>query len=262
MTGSARRWRWPSGWGSRLRSLMAVRALIVNADDFGLSPGVNAGVARAHENGILTSASLMVRHRSATEAAAYARATPALGLGLHVDLGEWVRRDGMWTTLYEVVPLEEDPGAVQGEVEAQLERFRELTGREPTHLDSHQHVHRWEPIVEVFRRVAAQLGVPLRNEMGGVRYCGDLYGHDANGAPLPQAVTAEALVDIIRALEPGVTELACHPGLGADTGSAYDTEREQEVEVLCDPHVAAALRREDIALRSFADIASTGSGTR
>ena len=56
------------------------RALIVNADDFGLSPGVNAGVARTHEQGILTSASLMVRQPAADEAAAYARATrPAAG---------------------------------------------------------------------------------------------------------------------------------------------------------------------------------------
>ena len=73
---------------------MTERTLIVNADDFGLSPGVNAGVARTHEEGIVTSASLMVRQPAAEEAAAYARATPALGVGLHVDLGEWVWQDG------------------------------------------------------------------------------------------------------------------------------------------------------------------------
>ena len=59
-----------------------------------------------------------------------------------------------------------------------------------------------------------------------------------------------------------MTELACHPGIGADTGSPYDHEREQEVEVLCDPGVAEALRREGIALRSFADVASDGTGAR
>jgi predicted glycoside hydrolase/deacetylase ChbG (UPF0249 family) len=241
---------------------MSARGLIVNADDFGLSPGVNAGVARTHEQGILTSASLMVRHPAAAAAAAYARAAPGLSLGLHVDLGEWARRDGGWTAVYEVVPLEGDPAAVEAEVEAQLHRFRQLMGRDPTHLDSHQHVHRWKPVIALFRGLAARLGVPLRHDAGGVRYCGDLYGHDEHGDPIPAAITPAALIDIIRGLKPGVTELACHPGIGADTGSAYDREREQEVEVLCDPRVAAALREEGVALRSFADMASDSARGR
>jgi chitin disaccharide deacetylase len=241
---------------------MADRALIVNADDFGLSAGVNAGVARTHEEGILTSASLMVRQPGAEQAAAYARATPALGVGLHVDLGEWVLRDGAWTAVYEVVPIDGDPHAVEAEVRGQLARFRALTGREPTHLDSHQHVHNWESVTEVFQRLATQLRVPLRHHLGGVAYCGDLYGHDEHGHTIPEAITAAALIQIIGSLAPGVTELACHPGIGADTGSPYGREREQEVEVLCDPGIVDALRREGIALRSFADVASDGIGAR
>jgi chitin disaccharide deacetylase len=247
---------------SRLDGVIGERALIVNADDFGLSPGVNAGVARTHEEGILTSASLMVRQPAAAEAAAYARSTPALSLGLHVDLGEWVRRHGTWTAVYEVVRLDGDPAAVEAEVRTQLERFRSLTGRDPTHLDSHQHVHRWEPVVELFQRLAHELRIPLRHQRGGVRYCGDLYGHDERGEPIPEALTADALIDIIHGLRPGITELACHPGIGADTGSAYDHERAQEVEVLCDARVAAALAREGVTLLSFADIASEHSRTR
>jgi predicted glycoside hydrolase/deacetylase ChbG (UPF0249 family) len=114
-------------------------------------------------------------------------------------------------------------------------------------------------VTGVMRRLATQLGIPLRERLGGVRYCGDLYGHDAFGEPIPEAVTPRALIEIIRHLEPGVTELACHPGIGADTGSTYDAEREQEVEVLCDPSVAAALQREEVVLLSFADIPSSDS---
>ena len=66
------------------------RAVIVNADDFGLSAGVNRGIAAAFEGGIVTSASLMVRPDAAAEAASYARLHPVLGVGLHIDLGEWV----------------------------------------------------------------------------------------------------------------------------------------------------------------------------
>lgn len=238
------------------------RLLIVNADDFGLSPGVNAGVARTHEHGILTSASLMVRRPAAPAAADYARATPSLGLGLHVDLGEWVREDGGWRPVYEVVPLDDGPEVIWSETRAQLARFRELTGRDPTHLDSHQHVHNWEGVTGIFRRLAGELGVPLRHQLGGVRYCGDLYGHDEHGVPIPEAISFDAFTEIIRGLKPGTTELACHPGLGADTGSPYDREREQEVEVLCDPRVAEALDRAGVALRSFADIASGNEGSR
>jgi predicted glycoside hydrolase/deacetylase ChbG (UPF0249 family) len=60
---------------------MTRRVLIVNADDFGLSPGVNRSVVQAHERGIVTGASLMVRWPAATEATAYARANPGLSLG-------------------------------------------------------------------------------------------------------------------------------------------------------------------------------------
>src|SRR5688572_8280893 len=112
------------------------RFLIVNADDFGRSRGVNLGVIKAHQQGILTSASLMVRWPAATEAARQGRENPDLSLGLHVDLGEWVFRDDRWVPVYEVVRLEE-VGGVEAEVSRQLTSFRELVGRDPTHLDSH-----------------------------------------------------------------------------------------------------------------------------
>jgi chitin disaccharide deacetylase len=75
------------------------RVLVVNADDFGRSPGVNRGVIKAHTDGIVTSATLMVRWPAAEEAAAYARRS-SLSLGFHLDLGDWQYRDGHWHTLY------------------------------------------------------------------------------------------------------------------------------------------------------------------
>ena len=70
-----------------------------------LQRGRQPGVAEAHERGIVTSASLMVRWDAADTAAAYARSRPQLGVGLHLDLGEWVHRDGTWVALYERVDL-------------------------------------------------------------------------------------------------------------------------------------------------------------
>jgi chitin disaccharide deacetylase len=196
-----------------------------------------------------------VRFPAAAEAAEYARGAPGLSLGLHVDLGEWVYSDGDWETVYEVVSLD-DPDAVVDEVGRQVETFRRLTGRDPSHIDSHQHVHNWDPVVTSFRTLALALGVPLRHYTHGVRYCGDLYGQSSDGTPIPGAITVQALIDIIRDLPAGITELACHPGLGDDSGSIYGRERAQEVDVLCDPHVRAALDRERVVLQSFTDLAS------
>src|SRR4051812_48566030 len=115
---------------------MVMRYLIVNADDFGASAGVNRGIIRAREQGTVTSTSLMVRHSAVAAAAEYARAHPSFAVGLHVDLGEWVYRGGRWEPRYEVVNGE-DPAAVGGEVRRQLDAFQRLLGRPPSHLDSH-----------------------------------------------------------------------------------------------------------------------------
>jgi len=224
------------------------RALIVNADDFGLSAGTNTGIVRAYERGIVTSASLMVRAPASTDAASYARTRPQLSVGLHMDLGEWVYIHGTWVARYEHGPAEE-------EIPRQLERFRTLVGRDPTHLDSHQHVHRTEPVATLMTRLSDELGVCLRGR-GNVEYCGDYYGQTGTGEPLPEAITTAALVRLVERTPPGTTELACHPGLDLDLDSPYRMERAREVEALCDPVVRAALQREGVRLLSFATLRS------
>ena len=226
--------------------------LIVNADDFGLSPGVNSGIIRAHEQGIVTSASLMVRGDSAVEAAEYARRTPRLSVGLHFDIGEWMYKDGSWEPLYEVVPAGDEP-ALAGEIARQLAAFRRLIGRLPTHLDSHQHVHLEEPVRSLLCKRAGNLGIPLRH-YSGVRYCGDFYGQTGEGNPLPGAVTASRLIAILGSLGPGTTELCCHPGDGAGLNTMYREERAEEVRALCDASVRATVGRLGIALESFRDL--------
>jgi len=224
------------------------RLLIVNADDFGRSASVNHGVIEAHERGIVTSASLMVRWAAAEEAAAYARARSGLSLGLHVDVGEWAYRENGWIQLYGAA------ADLEAEVAQQLARFRELAGRDPTHLDSHQHVHREEPLRSIMLRLAGELGVPLREFSDRVRYCGDFFGQAAKGRPYPEGITVERLLRIVASLRSGVTELGCHPGLDGDLESDYRDERPREVEALCDPRVPITLGSERVELRSFASL--------
>lgn len=229
------------------------RILVVNADDFGRSHGVNAGVIKAHEQGIVTSASLMVRWPAAAEAAAYARGRTALAVGLHLDLAEWRRRNGRWEPLYEVVDVN-DPAAVASEFERQLAAFRGMLRRDPTHLDSHQHVHRDEPVRSALLAGAATLGVPARDLTPSIRYSGSFYGHDARENSFPETIGVDALLALLGSLRAGVTELGCHPGLAADFETSYSSEREREVETLCDPRVRARIEEEGIGLYSFADL--------
>jgi chitin disaccharide deacetylase len=232
------------------------RYLIVNADDFGLSAGTNRGIIAAHERGVVTSASLMVRQPEAAEAAKYARARPQLSVGLHIDLGEWICRGEEWEQAYAVVSLD-DAAAVAAEVERQFEAFIDLVGSKPTHLDSHQHIHRHEPAQSAVRALAQRHGLPLRHESPGIFYCGDFYGQGNKSAPFPEGVSFGNLIAILGTLPPGASELGCHPGADAALGSIYRDERLIELETLCDPRLPAALAAAGIELISFRDVAPT-----
>jgi chitin disaccharide deacetylase len=240
------------------------RRLIVNADDFGLNAGVSRGIIVAHKRGVVTSTSLMVRGQDAENAVAQSRAFPALGLGLHLDLGEWAFRDGGWIPLYEVVPLDA-PAEVSREVDRQLEAFRALVGREPTHIDSHQHVHQREPVRSAATRIARDLGIPLRHETPAIRYCGEFYGQTAEGEPIPDAISVGSLLSIVETLPTGITELCCHPGYMEDIDDAhyptmYSRERSVELDVLCDPRVREAISAGEIELSAFPDVAGEARG--
>jgi predicted glycoside hydrolase/deacetylase ChbG (UPF0249 family) len=229
-----------------------LRLLIVNADDFGCSRGVNRGIVEAHEHGIVTSASLMVNGPAATEAADYGREHPELAVGLHVDVRHWRVHRRPWSLVWSDGRLRR---LVARDVAAQLDRFRALMGRNPTHLDSHHHRHRGEALQPVFQTLARELEVPLRHFDPRVRFCGEFYGHDGAGRPDTDAITPAALVGLLETLPEGVTEVGCHPGYTDGLKSWYRDERVQEIRTLCDPAVQEAMGRLRIELVSFHELA-------
>jgi predicted glycoside hydrolase/deacetylase ChbG (UPF0249 family) len=232
---------------------VAAKSLIVNADDFGQSQGINRGISTAFREGIVTSASLMVRWPAATDAAAYARKHPHLSVGLHIDLGEQILRGGEWVPLYAVVPLESET-SVRDEISRQLAVFERLLGHAPTHLDSHQHVHMREPARFILTDIAQRLRIPLRNCSPEVNYCGSFYGQADDGTPLRDVISVDGLIRILETLPPACTELACHPAADCDLQTLYSRERLEELKVLCDPRVRATLTDMGIALRSFVEV--------
>jgi predicted glycoside hydrolase/deacetylase ChbG (UPF0249 family) len=230
--------------------MVGKKQLIVNADDFGQSAGTNRGIIEAHEHGIVTSASLMVRWPAAAQAATYAQAHPELSVGLHLDLGEWAYRHGEWVRIYQLID-ENDAAAVSRELEAQLATFRTLMGRDPTHFDSHQHSHRQEPALSIVLAMAKELGLPVRGFGERIRYCGEFYGQTDEGLAHPEGVGVENLLRIFKSLSPGCTELACHPGQESDTNTMYSAERELELKTLCDSSILKAITDMDIELCCF-----------
>jgi predicted glycoside hydrolase/deacetylase ChbG (UPF0249 family) len=186
----------------------------------------------------------MVGYPASADAAAYASRT-SLGIGLHLDLGEWTRLGDTWRAVYVREQTAE-------EIESQLGEFRRLVGCDPTHIDSHQHVHSDEPVRSICLRLARDLGVPLRH-FSGIRYEGAFYGQASDGTPLLENICVDGLIGFLHALPEGTTELVCHPADAEDVQSSYGVERTIEVETLCDLRVRLAIEREGIELRSFRD---------
>lgn len=251
------------------------RLLIVNADDLGRTPGVNAGILAAHAEGIVSSATLMVASPAAEAAAAALPDHPGLGVGLHVTL----------TGSVPTLPPEHlpslvdaagrlprwpaglagaDPDEVRAEVESQLERFQRLTGRLPTHLDSHHHSHRQPVVLEAVVAVAREHGLPVRNaspEVGRrLREAGVATTGRFEERFLGEGATLETLLDLLQAAATGegATEIMCHPARpdpALREESTYAAGRERELEILTDPVVREAVAADGLRLGHFGHLA-------
>lgn len=154
----------------------ASRLLVVNADDFGLTAGVNAGIVGAFRRGLVRSASLMVTTPGFEDAVALAREHPDLDLGIHLALTgvrpalaperipSLVGRDGRFPSLgrwqLRAALRRLRPIEVRAELLAQLARARR-TGLRFTHLDGHHHVHLFAPVATIVGELARQSGIPI-----------------------------------------------------------------------------------------------------
>ncbi len=146
---------------------MNPRALIVTADDFGYSTDVNAAVVRAHREGILRFASLMVLRPAAAEAAGLAKDNPGLGVGLHLELCAEAPEKAGLRYFFDAKAR----AGVEGEIRAQFDAFMAL-GLRPTHADGHINIHIHPVVFPALCRVAREYGVArLRLPSGELSAC-------------------------------------------------------------------------------------------
>jgi chitin disaccharide deacetylase len=160
-----------------------LKQLIVNADDLGLTPGVNRGIIRAFQAGIVASASLLVTGSAFEEAVALVRQNPELDVGLHLALVEEravLGREVLPTLVDETGRLPRTSGEffrrafrkginwdeVEREIAAQIGLFQK-TGLRFSHLNSHQHLHMFPPVFQIVRRLTRGMDhVWIRNPGG------------------------------------------------------------------------------------------------
>jgi len=152
-----------------------MKRLIVNADDFGLSAGVNRAILEAHIDGILTSATLLANGAAFEEAVQLARETPQLGVGIHLNLTEGppicdpariprlVRGDGKFAAsparlAVRLLSGKASLAEVESEWRAQIEKVL-AAGLQPMHLDGHKHIHMLPMLFALAARLAREHGI-------------------------------------------------------------------------------------------------------
>ncbi len=152
---------------------MARAQLIINADDFGYSRGINYAIMDAHLRGILTSTTLMANGLAFDHAIQISQYTPDLGIGCHLVLthGQSLTsapslsdEEGFFYSLDQIekTAFEIDLDELEQEWDAQIQKIKSA-GIEITHLDSHHHIHSLPPFKKVFEKLALKYQLPVRN---------------------------------------------------------------------------------------------------
>lgn len=251
--------------------------LIVNADDFGYTPGVNRGVAAAIRCGVVKSVSILANQPGTAEALAalHRQEFAGVSIGVHLCVTK-----GRPLSLPELVPSLVDAGGdfkarraflssplvveeLQREFFAQVDRVK-AAGVALTHLDTHHHVHAHPVVLAALISVARTYGLAVRHldpEMRDRlrteaiptpdRFCGDWFAAQA----MPEAFrkfVEEGCRQGVRSME-----LMTHPGeVDSDLKrySGYTREREQELAVLCDPAIKEWLQGIGVRLGSYHDL--------
>jgi len=247
----------------------ATKLLIVNADDFGLTPGVSRGILEAGRVGIVTSTTLLV-NRDIPPAQIEELQGSGMGVGVHLNLtlGAPVSNPGRVPSLVDAegrfirdareaaARARSDEARI--ELGNQIDVFRKIMGRFPTHLDTHHHVGRHDPILDLVLGFARALKVPVRSQDDTVRRAARQLGlrtpdHFMGESGPEPYWSPERTVAHLEALPAGLSEFMTHPGYFDDdlAYSRYGRQRETELAGLTAPEAKRAVERRGIRLVHF-----------
>lgn len=259
--------------------------LIVNADDFGFNRDVNAGIVKAHREGILTATTLMANGDAFDDAARLARENPTLDVGCHLVLvqGRSVfdptrELPADLPSMLRAMLRRELP--IYDELKAQVVKMR-AAGLSPSHLDSHKHTHLLPPVLEAVAKLAREFGirwvrrpfdfgldarakitkraVAISMRLTKPRFARALDGlrttDNFTGFQLTGSLDSKRLMDALEKLPEGITEFMCHPGLLGPELQASPTRlkesRQIELEALTSPAARELIARRGILLTNY-----------
>jgi hopanoid biosynthesis associated protein HpnK len=283
-------------WRARRQKADRVPSLVVNADDLGLCEAVNLGVAEAFDHGVVTSASLMPTGEAFAHAVDLAKARPGLDLGVHLALTQTrpilgaaavpslANSDGDFLPTWRAFLARYLRGQasrqdIESELRAQIEHLRQA-GLQPSHLDSHQHLHLLPGVLPIVLRLARECGITAlrwphqrfwtakgnaRRAEGlalstlcrlgarAARANGLLVADDFRGFAEAGTWDARGLARAVSAIGPGLTEICCHPALDDSVADRFPWgyRWRQELDALTSPEVAAAVKASGVKLTAF-----------
>jgi hopanoid biosynthesis associated protein HpnK len=269
-----------------------MRKLIVTADDFGLAADVTDGIIDAYRTGIVSSTSMMVGGADAMRAALLAQQEPGMAVGIHLTLvdGKSVEpatrapsilgNDGKFLDDYRQFVRRYVMGGinlldVRAECTAQIHRFLDM-GLQPSHLDSHQHMHLLPGIFEIVQELAVKFGIKrvritrggwldswragvggvamealsrrgqrmIRRQANGLMHCDHFLG-----ARYSCRLNKQVLLGLIDQVEKGSNELMCHPGRNNEEllrDHPWGRNWQAELDALTDPEVKERVRQRKI----------------
>lgn len=266
-----------------------MKRLIVNADDFGLTEGVNRGIIECHRQGVVTNTTLLVNGRAAIHAARLAHENPELGVGLHVNLiagppvlspdrvPSLVGPDGRFPGLRKIA-LGLTMGLtrkseVEAEIAAQINRCREL-GIEPTHVDSHRHLHAHPRLRAALYWVCRHANIKkargyrmhARTPKALAIRLAAMVPVGGEGLQTPERFSGIEVMgskDMAAALrrelarEGETLEFMCHPGYADEElgrASSYSAPRQVELEALVSGGFLEAVREAGAGLITFREL--------
>lgn len=230
------------------------KMLIVNADDFGLSPSVNYGIIECFSYGILTSTTLMINQKFTKHAIRLSKLYPKISIGLHITLDKGYSLSGVSSLTNERGELQNSQYLLKNgkeedfyrEIELQLEKFIELVGKRPTHLDTHHHIHlRNETALNAVKRIAEKYSLKYRTQEILME---EFYSNNANKAFLLSKLESE---------KRELTEIMCHPGfydLYLSKISTYNLKRVDELEILLEEEIKDYIDKEYVLVNYLGEI--------
>ncbi|WP_067516983.1 chitin disaccharide deacetylase [Endozoicomonas ascidiicola] len=238
--------------------------LIVNADDFGLTRGVNLGIIEAFQQGIVRSTTLMAGMPAEQHAAELSRQNPNLKVGIHLRLTAGSAMANNVDSLLDVSGQLQNqslfwdnqsmnPEEIEKELRAQIEHFLSL-GIELSHMDGHHHCHRHPLVAPITRKLSDEYQVPLRPDNEMTQYKGKSLGFSDKF--YGENLSSEHLLDIVKHHlgRVQVLELMAHPALIDEPlleASRYATARTRELAILTSSELPQALESIGVTLSDY-----------